>query len=136
MDKSLFIFILVGVGAVYFIKGFIGDIQKEDTLQSNQYKQEMQYKTYSKIDSIGREVLDTSDALDQVKMQVWDDSPLKEEFLSLFPNFDAMKTFLDERVLDEVLQKKLYAILSEVEDGYFAGNLTAEKAKQKLNSFK
>jgi ketol-acid reductoisomerase len=47
-----------------------------------------------------------------------------------------MKTFLDERVLDEVLQKKLYAILSEVEDGYFAGNLTAEKAKQKLNSFK
>lgn len=136
MDKSLFIFILVGVGAVYFIKGFIGDIQKEDTLQSNQYKQEMQYKTYSKIDSIGREVLDTSDASDQVKMQVWDDSPLKEEFLSLFPNFDTMKTFLDERVLDEVLQKKLYAILSEVEDGYFAGNLTAEKAKQKLNSFK
>jgi hypothetical protein len=136
MDKSLFIFILMGVGAVYFIKGFIGDIQKEETLQSNQYHQEMQDNAYCKTDSIGRDVLDTSEASDQVKIEVWDRSALKKEFLALFPHFDAMKTFIGERVLDEVLQRKIDAVLCEVEDGYFAGNLTAEKAKQRLSSFK
>ena len=48
MDKSLMIFIALGVGFLYFITNFVGDIQAEDEkYQNNEYNQERKYDQYN-----------------------------------------------------------------------------------------
>ncbi len=40
MDKSLFFFILIGVGFLYFITQFVGDIQEDEKFQNEEYRAE------------------------------------------------------------------------------------------------
>lgn len=136
MDRSLLIFIAVGVGFLYFITNFVGDIQEDEKFQNEEYKKEHQYNKYQSADSIGREILDMTDAPADVQVEAWNSSPLKTEFLTLFPDFSEMKIFVKERVRGEVLQTKLTGLVNTVEDKYFSGSMNAEQAKRSLGTLK
>ena len=136
MDKSLMVYIAIGVGFLYFITNFIGDIQQEDNLQNNEYKAKHKYDAYQSADSIGRDILDMTGASASVQGAAWNDSKLKEEFLMLFPDFSEMKIFAQERVRGTVLQEKLIGGINDVENKYFSGTLNAEGAKRALGSLK
>jgi hypothetical protein len=133
MDRSLIIFIAIGVGAVYFVTNFIGDIQsKDDTYSNNEYKKEQFYDKYNSVDIIGQKILDVSTANKEIQIKVWNHSSLKAEFLDLFPNFKEMRKFIDDRVRGEFLQVRLKSHLKDVENKFFSGQINAEKAKKML----
>ena len=132
MSKSSMMFVAIGVGFFYFVTIFVGDIQKEDEV----YHQEHIYDKYQSSDSIGRDVLDVTGAPAATQIAAWDSSLLKDEFLTLFPNFLAMSTFVEERVRGDVLKNKLIQTVSSVEDDFFSGTMNTEQAKRKLGLLK
>jgi len=135
MDKSLMLFILIGIGGVFFVTNFVGDIQKEDEVYRNEgYDKENKYNQYKTEDSIGREILDVTGAPVTIQMEAWNASALKKEFLDIFPDFSGMKTFAEERVRGNALKSKLKSTLENVESAYFSGGMNAEQAKRKLGS--
>ena len=136
MDKSLFFFILIGIGFLYFITNFVGDIQEDEKFQNEEYKQKHQFDQYQSVDSIGREILDMTDAPVNIQVQAWNNSKLKAEFLELFPDFSEMKIFVKERLRGEILQVKLIASIDSVESQYFSGAMNAEQAKRELSLLK
>lgn len=136
MDKSLMIFIAIGIGFLYFITNFVGDLQKEDNLQSSEYVEKHKYDAYQSVDIIGREILDVRDATASVQIEAWNHSLLREEFLTLFPDFEEMKIFVKERIRGKGLQEKLMQILNRVEDQFFSGALNTEDAKRMLGILK
>ena len=137
MDKSLMIFIAIGIGFFYFVTTFVGDIQKEDEVYRNDgYNQEHIYDQYQSEDSIGQSVLDVTGAPAATQMSAWNSSLLKDEFLMLFPNFSAMTEFVEGRVRGDILKNKLLQTISTVEDSFFSGTMNAEQAKKKLGSLK
>lgn len=136
MDKSLVIFILIGVGFLYFITNFVGDIQQDEKFQSEEYKQKHQYDKYKTVDSIGREILDMTGTPLSTQVQAWNNSALKTEFLALFPDFSDMKQFINERVRGKALIEKLTNEVDKVENQYFSGAMNAEDAKRELSVLK
>jgi len=136
MDKSLFFFVLIGIGFIFFITQFVGDIQQDDKFQSEEYKQKHQYDQYQAVDSIGREILDMTDAPVNIQVEAWNQSPLKKEFLALFPDFSEMKIFVTERVRGEMLKSKLNASIDKAESEYLSGSMNAEQAKRSLDQLK
>ena len=136
MDKSLFFFILIGIGFLYFITNFVGDIQEDEKFQNEEYKQKHQFDQYQSVDSIGREILDMTDTPANIQVQAWNHSELKTEFLELFPDFSEMKIFVKERLRGEILKAKLIASIDHVESQYFSGSMNAEQAKRELSSLK
>ena len=137
MDKSLMIFIAIGIGFFYFVTTFVGDIQKKDEAYRNDgYNQEHMYDKYQSSDSIGQDVLDVTGAPVVTQIDAWNSSLLKDEFLTLFPNFLAMSAFAKERVRGDTLKNKLIQTVSSVEDTFFSGIMNAEQAKRKLGSVK
>lgn len=136
MDKSLFFFVLIGVGFLYFITNFVGDIQEDEKFQNEEYKQKHQYDQYQSTDSIGREILDLTDTPISIQVQAWNNSQLKTEFLTLFPNFPEMKSFVIERVRGDALKERLTNSIDETESQYLSGALNAEQAKRSLGLLK
>jgi len=137
MDKGLLIFVAVGIGFLYFITNFIGEIQEEDDRYQNQeYQEKHKYDQYHTVDSIGREILDLTGADDITQMAAWKESRLKQEFLALFPDFDEMKKFAKERIRGKVLETKLFHKINEVEGSYFSGTMNGEQAKRELGMLK
>ena len=137
MDKSLMIFIAVGVGFLYFITNFIGGIQQEDDrYANNDYKQEHKYDAYKKVDSVGQDILDVTGANQNIQLGAWNHSSLKDEFLDLFPDFTEMKHFIHDRLRGKILQDKLKKKVSTIEGKFFSGGITAEDAKRELSTLK
>ena len=136
MDKSLIIFIAVGIGFLYFITNFVGEIQEEDNLQNSEYKAKHKYDAYQNVDSIGQEILDVTDASSSVQVAAWNASVLKADFLMLFPDFSEMKVFVDERVRGKEVKEKLINSVKDAEDKYFSGSMNAEQAKRSLETLK
>ena len=135
MDKSLMLFILIGIGGVFFVTNFVGDLQKEDEVYRNDgFDKEHAYDQYKTEDSIGREILDVTGAPVTIQMEAWNASVLKKEFLAIFPDFSGMQVFADERVRGNALKSKLKSTLDSVESAYFSGGMSAEDAKRKLGS--
>lgn len=137
MDKSFFFFIAVGMGFLYFITSFIGDIQKSDeNFRNDGYNQEHKYDQYNTIDPVGQNILNLLGADNATQIAAWNESSLKDEFTLLFPNFEDMKNFIHDRIIGETLQTKLYAQIKSVEDKFFAGSITPEQAKLELSNLK
>jgi len=137
MDKSLMFFIAIGLGFLYFVTTFVGDIQAEDdAYKNNDYNQEHIYDKYQAIDSIGQEILDLSGANVTTQLGAWNHSMLKDDFLELFPRFDEMKNFAKDRIRGKILQDKLITTIGTIEDQFFSGTMDAEQAKHALSSLK
>ena len=137
MNKNLFMFIVVGVGFLYFITNFIGDIQKKDDRFSNsEYNQEHKFDEYQMVDSIGQEILNLSNVDEATQIASWNASSLKQEWLLLFPDFSDLKYFIKERLRGKAIQDKLINLVNKVESQYFSGAINAEQAKLMLDSLK
>jgi hypothetical protein len=133
MDKTLIIFVGLGIAGIYYTTNFIGKVQKEDErFQNEEYKEEQRLNQYDTVDSIGQDILDLTEVSSEVQVEVWNKSQLREEYMSLFPNFSEMKKFVGDRLRGEALQAKLLHSINSVEDQFFSGAMSMEKAKRKL----
>jgi len=137
MDKTFLVFVAIGMGFLYFVTTFVGDIQKEDEKYSNNdFDLEHKYDMYQKEDSVGRPVLNVLSADAALQKEAWNAVKLRDEYLSLFPDFSFMKKFLEERIQGEPLKASLLKQLSTVEDQFFSGAITADQAKSTLGTIK
>jgi len=137
MDKTFLVFVIIGIGFLYFVTNFVGGIQEEDETYSNsEYSQEHKYDKYKSIDSVGQNNLNFIGVDMPTQIAAWNASQLKEEFLALFPDFGDMKHFAKDRIVGEAFQAKLLAQIASVEDKFFSGSMTAEQAKQALSTLK
>ena len=137
MDKSLFVFISIGLATIYLVVNFVGDIQAEDDVyRNNEYKIKHKYDQYQKLDSVGQAILAVDGMDTKVQEAAWQKSATKVEFLELFPNYTEMKKFVKERVRGDMLQKKLLQTLDSIEGKFISGTLNAEQAKNALDSLK
>ncbi len=137
MDKSFFVFVLIGLGFLYFITTFIGDIQEDDEkYRNNAYEQEHKYDKYQTVDEVGQDILNLLGADVGTQVAAWNDSQLKDEFIMLFPDFGDMKNFVRDRIKGDALSTKLLAQIKSVEDKFFSGIMSADQAKQELSSLK
>ncbi len=132
MDKSLFLFIMVGVAFLYITPRFVGHLQQDDRLVSETQKEEMRYSNYITTDSIGETILDVTDADEKTQIAAWNKAPIKNEYLDLFPDFDTMALFIKNRVRGDYLVTKLTRQLESVENDFYAGKINAEEAKRRL----
>ena len=136
MDKSLFIFLIIGAGFFYFVINVVKESETDtEKIHSTSYQEE-KYAKYHKTDSIGQDILDVTLADPATQVKVWNSSTIKEEFLEIFPDFDTMKVFIHNRVRGESLIKKLTKKINEVEDKFFSGAMNAEQAKRALENIK
>jgi len=112
----------------------VGEIQEaDDKYQNQEYQEKHKYDQYQSVDSIGQEILDLTGVDTVTQIAAWKESRLKQDFLTLFPDFDAMKKFAKERTRGEVLQAKLFKMVDDVEGKYFSGTMNAEQAKRALD---
>jgi len=130
MDKSLLVFILVGVGFFYAVMNIVKETDTAVESKTNYPKE--QYVQYYKVDNIGQDIIDVTGVPVATQIKAWNESSLKEELLEIFPDFDTMKGFVKNRVRGEALQKKLLDKINEVEDKFFSGTINAEQAKRML----
>ncbi|QOR61978.1 hypothetical protein ACM66Z_00370 [Sulfurovum sp. ST-21] len=137
MDKSFMVFIAVGMAFFYVVTTYVGEIQEEDErFRNTGYEQEHRYDQYYLEDSIGQKILDVTLAEPATQIEAWNRSRLREEYLELFPDFDTMKAFIQQRVRGEVLVGKLTAQINGVEDKFFSGEMSPEEAKRTLGRLK
>ena len=137
MDKSFLVFIAIGIGFLYFITNFVGDIQEEDEkYRNNAYEQEHKYDKYKTVDGVGQDILNLLGTDTGTQVAAWNESTLKDEFILLFPDFGDMKNFVKDRIIGDELQTKLLTQVNSIENRYFSGAITAEQAKQELGSLK
>ena len=137
MDKSLLVYIALGIGFFYVVTTYVGDIQKNDKVFRNEeYDQQHKYDAYLRTDSLGQPILDVTLADPKTQVEAWNQSELHKEFLELFPDFDTMKAFVKNRVEGDILLKKLNTQINSVEDKFLSGTLDAEQAKKVLEKLK
>jgi len=137
MDKSFLLYVLVGLGFIYLVTTYVGDIQSEDEVyRNNEYEQKHKYDAYKSVDSVGRQVLNVTGVDPQTQISAWNEGSLKQEFLDLYPDFALMKDFINNRVTGEPIKSKLLKLVDDTETKFFSGELTTEQAKHALKSFK
>jgi len=137
MDKPFMVFIAVGIAFFYVVTTYVGEIQEEDErFRNTGYEQEHRYDQYYTEDSIGQKILDVTLAEPETQIKAWNHSRLREEYLELFPDFDTMKAFIQQRVRGEALVGKLTAQINGVEDKFFSGEMNSEEAKRTLGQLK
>ncbi len=137
MDKSFLLYVLLGIGFVYVVTQYVGDIQAQDERYRNsEYEQKHKYDSYKSVDSIGREVLNVTGVDAQTQIAAWNEGSLKQEFLELYPDFSLMKDFVTSRVNGEPIRTKLLQRIDDTETKFFSGTLTTEQAKHALESLK
>lgn len=137
MDKTFLVFVAIGIGFLYFVTNFVGGIQEEDERYRNEgYVLEHKYDKYLGVDSVGRNVLNLLGADAKTQIAAWNEGALKEEYLSLFPDFGQMQMFIKERIKGDALSAALSKQLKRVEDQFFTGTISQEQAKQTLGSLK
>jgi len=137
MDKSFLLYVLVGLGFIYVVTQYVGDIQAEDERYRNSdYEQKHKYDSYKSVDSVGRQVLNVVGLSTQIQIGAWNEGALKEEFLALYPDFSLMKDFVNNRVQGEPLKTNLLKLIDDTESKFFSGQMSPEQAKNVLKNFK
>jgi len=137
MDKSLLIFMAIGMGFLYFVTNFIGGLQEsDDTYANSEYSAKHKYDKYMGEDAIGQKILVVTEADESTQIAAWQESAIKKEFFELFPDYGEMKKFVKNRTRGVLLQKKLLSKIDEVEGKFFSGTLSVEDAKRTLDRLK
>ncbi len=122
--------ILLGIATFNLVK----DVQNEDTYTA--VKHDNKYSKYLSVDSLGDKILDLTQADTDTQISVWNESELKKEFLALFPDFDAMRNFVKNRIKGDPLTAKLLTHINTIENKFFSGSIGAAEAHEALSVLK
>jgi hypothetical protein len=88
------------------------------------------------VNTQGNEVLQLHKLSYKEKRELWNNSLLKEDMLTLFPRFSEMKYFIENHIEDDgTFKESLLEHLNRVELQYIGGSLTGQSAKATLSKF-
>ena len=133
MDKAFIVYVAIGLAFFYAVTHYVGVLQKDDGLQTEEYRMQHAYDAYYTKDPVlGEKIMDVSQADASTQKEVWNHSPLRSDMLVYFPQFDAMKSYVKMHVKGEPLHSDLIRRIDEVYNAYIIGDIDAEKAKARL----
>lgn len=131
IDRNFIIFLAIGIGSIYYLTNMVDDLDREKEKREKAEEAVNKY-VYNKFDNVGRQILDVYDLSPDEQIYQWHNSIIKPLFLEDFPNFIAMKGFVEDRVHGEYLKTRLFQKIESVEKQYFSGSLDPERAKKEL----
>jgi hypothetical protein len=116
---------------------FINDIQDEvDHPKSYERIEQLNDEDYYDTNVIGEETILLSGLSLSKKRKLWNESNLKIEMMSFFPDFSLMHEFVEDRIVDDSdFKKKLLEKIDSTEEEYISGTLTGQRAKSALSSY-
>jgi len=134
MFKGFVILVAVGALFAFFVFNFVSDVEKDDpnTMISKDERKAKEFAKYYKKDVTGEQVLDFRGASLAKAKEVWRESPIRQEILDNFPQFEIMKEMIDQRIVDSAFRRYLLKKLDEVESAYFSGSIDSSKASKIL----
>ena len=134
MLKGFVILLLIGISFAYFVFNFVGDVEESDPnsyVSKNQKKAKEWAKYYTK-DVLGQPVLNLKGASLKTAKEVWKDSQLRLEMLEVFPNFEGMREFVEERLKDSPFREYLLQKIDKIESAFQEGSIDSARAKKML----
>jgi hypothetical protein len=135
MSQGLIIFVAIGALLAYILVNFVGDLEEEDDRLLTQEKMiKKQDQKYYQTDVVGQTVLVFKTIPMSQKIAVWKRSPLYQEFLQLVPNFEEMRHFVEDRIVDKEFSKMMLKTIDSIEDDYFSGNITQVEIRERLEA--
>ena len=136
MFKGLLVLLLVGIAFAYFVFNFVGDVERNDPQSyiSKNERKAKEFARYYEKDVLGEPVL----ALQGVPMskarEVWHESQMPKEMLENFPDFEAIREFIHDRIKPSLFRKKLLERVDAIESDYLGGAIDPDTAREKLSN--
>ena len=129
MVKSFIILMFMVAGLFYII----GEYDLTSTFQNpKEYDEKHQYDKFYASDSIGRDLLDVRGENEENQLEAWNQSPFKDAFFTLFPNFNDMRYFIEAHLRGEFLTNYLLEEIDKIESDFFSGKTTTEEARRRF----
>ena len=135
MEKSLLVFVLIVGGILYGVQYFVGNMEEEYMSDTSQYARK--YERYIKKDSVGQVILVfPKNTKLETQLDVWKNSPLKEEFLAYFPQYNELELFVKDRMNGELLKNYMLKVIVQVKEDFLKGKIDGAQAKLVLSELK
>lgn len=137
MNKGFLIFGLIGVGAFYFLIGFLHEIEHDPNSKTVRegYIDKKQYKkkdTYIGENNIGEKTLVLKNLSYSDQITIWNESEFKSELIRQFPNFKVMKSYVERTIDSDYLKNKLLDEINYIEGEYISGLMDRETVIKRL----
>jgi len=130
MNKTLIVAGIVIFLIVSWLTGFVTELNKDVDVSYGFHEKELI------LGKKGDGIQDLSTLSLEERKKVWNNSPLKEEMLSLFPNFSEMQDLVESEVEESgEFKEKLLSHISKIKEDYIGGALREESAKASLSNF-
>jgi len=135
MYKGLLLLLAVGIAFAYFVFHFVGSVESDDpdSYTSKNEQKAKEWAQYYKKDALGEPVLIFGNTPVQKADQVWKESSLRKEMLENFPDFEAIRQFVHDRLEPSAFRKYLLEKIDDIESDYMGGRIDSEEAKSRLS---
>jgi hypothetical protein len=135
MKNELLLFVVVGAFFGYFLLGYVknSEGQKDDTIfvdAGSKYNTSLEKKSGTYKHNI-----DLSTTEEWRQADKWQQSYLHEEFMRLFPDFEAMREFANNNIIGDSFKAKLIANIDRVENPFYANEIDKNEALKGLDEF-
>jgi len=129
--------ILAAAGAVfaYLVFNFVADVEEEDPRAFSGLRSEQGLERYYSEDAAGDRVLDLDGVAQEEARKVWEQSPIRQELIENFPQFEAMRDLIHQQIKGGAFRDRLLKVLDEMESDYLSGSIDSVEAKRRLSNF-
>jgi len=130
MDKPLFFFIIFAFIAGSFL---INSLEKLDENDKTLIPSKIEKNKYIIRNSLGYDILMIDNLSEKKQNEIWNNSPIKNEIINSFPNFEIMKEKVDIKIGGNIFKIKLLNKINEIDIKYTSGDIDREQAIKSLN---
>lgn len=134
MKTKYLVFAVFASALVFGLLSYFKDMERHDTVGLSYSDVQKEDKGRYKLNSVGESILELNGLSEAQKMDAWRRSPIQDDMIDMFPNFQKMKDFINHRVVDDgEFKANMLKTIDELESAYIAGEIDSQSVKAKLS---
>jgi hypothetical protein len=134
MKTKYLVFAVFASALVFGLLSYFKDMERHDTVGLSYSDIQKEDKGRYKLNSVGESILELNGLSEAQKMDAWRRSPIQDDMIDMFPNFQKMKDFINHRVVDDgEFKANMLKTIDELESAYIAGEIDSQSVKAKLS---
>lgn len=134
MKTKYLVFAVFASALVFGLLSYFKDMERHDTVGLSYNDVQKEDKGRYKLNSVGESILELNGLNEAQKMDAWRRSPIQDDMIDMFPNFQKMKDFINHRVVDDgEFKANMLKTIDELESAYIAGEIDSQSVKAKLS---
>ncbi len=134
MKTKYLVFAVFASALVFGLLSYFKDMERHDTVGLSYSDVQKEDKGRYKLNSVGESILELNGLSEAQKMDAWRRSPIQDDMIDMFPNFQKMKDFINHRVVDDgEFKVNMLKTIDELESAYIAGEIDSQSVKAKLS---